>query len=254
MSEKEVEIDDEETFKLKNFISFFEKKNITIKSVYILSGRVVFINIFFETELKNLMIYISSKYNISADGIFKFQKYDLKQDDEEPVLDGTEKIVKQFFEDQLDRIANSNVKLIWFNKKRILYINRHNSFDVCSINTSTINSGFYHIVEWEYFFKNHNDILSELSEMDTSLITHSFDQVNNNIDIIRKISLFLVENKDVKKKLNDRTKKFKSIISNNASLSQQIKDIGPVIQQDIFQSCFKQHTLNTELDKIKKIL
>ena len=86
----------DEIFQLKKFLGFFEKRNIQIKGIYVLDERVVFIHIFIKKHVKNLFLYVSSKFNIAAEGIFKFPKYDIQSSDEDSSYTGKKRSSVRF--------------------------------------------------------------------------------------------------------------------------------------------------------------
>lgn len=246
----------EEIFQLKKFLGFFEKRNIQIKGIYVLDERVVFIHIFIKKHVKNLFLYVSSKFNIAAEGIFKFPKYDLQSSDEDSSYTGQEKIIRSFFEGQLDRLAKSSIKLMWFNKKRIVYITRHNEVDIMDVATNS-ESGFFYLTEWEYFFKHSDEICEEIGINEAGLMRQCLN-FTSDVDIIKtaqKAASILNDKNKVQARLTQQNSRIENLVSKlNGEPSKELSDLGSVVQQEVVNQCFKIYTLTSEMEQINKIL
>jgi hypothetical protein len=246
----------EEVFQLKKFLGFFEKRNILIKGIYVLDERVVFIHIFIKKHVKNLFLYVSSKFNIAVDGIFKFPKYDLNSSDEDASFSGQEKMIRSFFEGQLDRLKKSSIKLMWFHKKRIIYITRHNEVDIMDVATNS-ESGFFYLTEWEYFFKHSDEIWEEIGINESGLMRQCLN-VTSDIDIIKtaqKAVSILNDKNKVQVQLNQQNMRIENLVSKlNGEVPKVLADLGSVVQQEVINQCFKIYTLTSEMEQINKIL
>jgi hypothetical protein len=245
----------EELFQLKKFLTFFEKREIEIKGVYMLEDRVVFIHIFLKRMVKDVFLYVSSKFNIAAEGVFKFPKYEIESSEDS--LSGQDKIVYSFFESQLERLEKSPIKYMWMHKKRLVYITRHNELD--TFNLSTIaESGFYYIMEWEYFFKHHQDVQDDLENTENNLMksTLSLEPEVEPIKVVDKMFALFKERPQMYKRLKERSQRV-TLVANNLKgdkFPDDLLRLGHTIQQDILSQCFKIHTLNSEIEQINKIL
>lgn len=255
-----------ELYYLKNFIGYFEKRQIRIKSLYILDERVVFLHVSYSTVCSDLWIYVTSEHDISADGV-NFPKIKLVQQDEDYDLPTGSAMIKEYMKQQLDLVQNSKIKLLHSGKKFIVYITRHNEVDFFELGDSALDKGFYFVTEWKYFFDRSREIPSSLKRLEESLIDFSFEtlhnresEVNKANKLVQQVVSQIPKGMEGAKQLMERSRRCDRLFDQNSTSSsrseentQKLLAVSSQIRQENLQKAFETFMVSDVLTKLNKI-
>ena len=165
----------QEKFALEKFLGFFDKIKVKLESIWLMDGRVSFLELSFKNEPCHIFVYIQSKYHFTADGSFVPPKYRLVEDDEINFPSDTHSThVKQYLEKVTEHVKNQPVKLLYKGKKDILMINRHNELEPFNMELPT-EPGFYYVTDWETFFKRYKELPLVCDRIDRLLSHATFE-------------------------------------------------------------------------------
>ena len=255
-----------EVYYLKNFIGFFEKRQIRIKSLYILDDRIVFLHCSYSTVSTDLWIYVTSEHDICADGV-NIPKIKLIQQEEDYELPTGSLLIKDYMKQQLDLMQNNKIKLLNVGKKFIVYITRHNEVDFFELGDSTSDRGFYFLTEWKYFFDRSREIPSQLRRLEEQLIDFSYETLHNRESEVNKANKMIQQmvssmpkGMENSRQLIERSRRCDRLIDQNMSSTtrteentQKLLGVSSQIRQDNLQKAFETFITTDMMTKLNKI-
>ena len=256
-----------EIFYLKNFLGFFEKRQIRLKTIYMLEDRIIFLHVSYGTSCSDLWIYVTSEHDISPDGV-NIPKIKLVQQDEDYKLPSGSAKIRDYLSQQLEIVQTGKIKLLHAGKKFIVYITRHNEVDFFELADSPADKGFYFMTEWTYFFEHSRDIPSSLKRLEVNLVEYAYDHLHSHeTDIIKankavqEVVQSISKGAEVPRGLLDRTRKCDRLFEQNASSAQrseqkvsQIQQLSSAVRQENLQKAFETFTISEDLIKIQKMM
>jgi hypothetical protein len=256
-----------ETFYLKNFLGFFEKRQIRLKTVYMVEDRIIFLHVSYGNSCNDLWIYVTSEHDINPDGI-NIPKIKLIQQEEDYKLpSGTAKI-KEYLSQQIEIVQSGKIKLLNAGKKFIVYITRHNEIDFFELADSPSDRGFYFMTEWTYFFEHSRDIPSSLKRLEINLVEYAYDHLHSHeTDIIKanktvqEVIKSIPKGSEVPRALLDRSRKCDRLFEQNASSAQrseqkssEIQQLSSAVRHENLQKAFETFIISNDLIKIQKMM
>ena len=255
-----------EVYYLKNFIGFFEKRNIRLKTVYLLDDRIVFLHVSYGSVCSDLWIYVTSEHDISAEGT-QIPKIKLIQNDEDYKLPPNSAMIKDYLVDHIELMQNGKIKLLNAGKKFIVYITRHNEVDFFELCDSPIDKGFYFVTEWKYFFDNSKDIPLSVKRLEELIIETAYEHLQSKNSEVLKSSQVIRNTVDCiplgmecAKQLTERSKKLDKLFDQNnqsreksEQKSQSIQQLSSSVRLDNLQKAFQTFMITESLSKLNKI-
>ena len=256
-----------EIFYLKNFLGFFEKRQIRLKTIYMLEDRVIFLHVSYGTSCSDLWIYVTSEHDISPDGV-NIPKIKLVQQDEDYKLPSGSAKIRDYLSQQIEIVQTGKIKVLHAGKKFIVYITRHNEVDFFELADSPADRGFYFMTEWTYFFEHSRDIPSSLKRLEVNLVEYAYEHLHSHeTDIIKankavqEVVQSVSKGAEVPRTLLDRSRKCDRLFEQNASSAQrseqkasQIQQLSSSVRQDNLQKAFETFTISEDLIKIQKMM
>ncbi len=256
-----------ETFYLKNFLGFFEKRQIRLKTVYLLEDRIIFLHVSYGSSCNDLWIYVTSEHDISADGV-NIPKIKLLQQDEDYKLPSGSILVRDYLTQQIELVQTGKIKVLHAGKKFIVYITRHNEVDFFELADAPSDRGFYFMTEWTYFFEHSRDIPSSLKRLEVNLVEYAYENLHNHENEIIKANRAVQElvqsipkGMEVPRSLLERSRKCDRLFEQNATSAQrseqkasQIQQLSSGIRQENLQKAFETFTISDQLSKVHKIM
>jgi hypothetical protein len=256
-----------ETYYLKNFLGFFEKRQIRLKTIYLLEDRIIFLHVSYGTSCSDLWIYVTSEHDISADGV-NIPKVKLLQQDEEYRLPSGSQLIREYLNEQIELVQNGKIKLLNAGKKFIIYITRHNEVDFFELADAPADRGFYFMTEWTYFFEHSKEIPQTLKRLEVNLIEYAYEHLQNHQTEVIKANKVVQETiqsipkgMDSPKFLIERSRKCDRLFEQNTTSAQRseqtaakIQQLSSSVRQDNLQKAFETYSITDQLAKINKVL
>ena len=250
---------------MKNFIGFFEKRQIRIKTLYLLEDRIVFLHVSYGTACSDVWIYVTSEHDISADGT-TFPKIQLIQQDEEYPLPTAAGMIRNYLQEQIELVQNGKIKLLHASKKFIVYITRHNEVDFFELGDSALDKGFYFVTEWKYFFDHSREIPSSLRRLEETFIDASYEVLHSHENEIVKTHKQITEtvqsvgkSSELSRQLIERSRKCDRLLEQHQAsgakqeVSQKILELSSKMRQENLQKAFETYMISDALTKLNKI-